>query len=81
MYRLMVFLNVEYQYHCQELQGVCQLHQKQSQVVNNQDFQGWFYAANLQILANFDLNFFVIPEICVNQVKKMQLDVGNEPTL
>ncbi len=32
--------------------------------------QGWFYAANWQILANFDKNF-VIPEISVNQVKKM----------
>ncbi len=37
--------------------------------------QGWFNAANWQILANSDPNF-VIPEISVNQVKKMLAYVG-----
>ncbi len=39
-------------------------------VVNVNISQGWFYAANWQILANFEPNF-VTPEISVNQVKNL----------
>ncbi len=45
--------------------------QDQSKMLRlHRTIQGWFYAANWQILANFD-KYFVIPEISVNQVKKM----------
>ena len=37
--------------------------------------QGWSYAANWQILANFDPNFVTL-EICANQVKNVGLHVG-----